>query len=46
VTLSGDLLGMAIFGEVHPNWVWIYLITMLAGLTLVTPRKDLEEKRI
>ena len=46
VTLSGVFWGMAIFGEVHSNWVWISLITMLAGLALVTPRKDLEEKRI
>ena len=46
VTLSGVFWGMAIFGEVHSNWVWFSLITMLAGLALVTPRKDLEEKRI
>ena len=39
VTLSGVFWGMAILGERHSAWVWLALGLMLAGLTLVKPRR-------
>ena len=39
VTLAGVFWGMLLFGESHSAWVWVSLVTMLAGLALVTPRK-------
>lgn len=38
VTLSGVVWGLIIFGEQHSHWIWLSLVVMLAGLTLVTPR--------
>ena len=38
VTLTGVFLGMAVLGEGHSGWVWLSLIVMLTGLTLVQPR--------
>ena len=38
VTLTGVFLGMAVLGETHSAWVWLSLVTMLAGLALVQPR--------
>lgn len=40
VTLSGVAWGIAIFSEVHSVWIWLSLILMLLGLTLVRPRKS------
>jgi drug/metabolite transporter (DMT)-like permease len=39
VTLAGILWGMLIFGERHSLWIWLSLIVMLAGLSLVAPRE-------
>ncbi|MEM1160958.1 MAG: DMT family transporter [Pseudomonadota bacterium] len=39
VTLTGVFMGMAIFGEAHSAWVWLSLVMMMAGLTLVRPRE-------
>ena len=39
VTLSGVLWGMAIFSEAHSLWIWLSLLLMMVGLTLVRPRK-------
>ena len=39
VTLAGVFLGMAVLGERHSGWVWLSLALMLAGLTLVRPRR-------
>jgi len=39
VTLTGVGLGMAIFGETHSGWVWLALVLMLTGLSLVRPRR-------
>ncbi len=39
VTIAGVFWGMVIFGEQHSLWIWAALAVMLAGLTLVTPRK-------
>lgn len=38
VTLAGVFWGMFLFGESHSAWVWVSLVTMLAGLALVSPR--------
>ncbi len=40
VTLSGVVWGMAIFGEAHSAWVWLSLVVMLAGLAMVTPKRQ------
>ena len=40
VTLFGVLWGIVIFGEQHSLWVWLSLITMMAALSLVTPRRQ------
>lgn len=39
VTLSGVFLGMTVLGERHSVWVWLSLALMLAGLSLVSPRR-------
>lgn len=39
VTLAGVFWGMALFGEQHSVWVWGSLVTMLVGMSLVTPRR-------
>ena len=39
VTISGVLWGMLIFGETHSSWVWLSLILMLIGMSLVSPKK-------
>lgn len=38
VTLTGVFLGMAVLGETHSAWVWLSLVTMMAGLAMVQPR--------
>ena len=38
VTISGVFWGIAIFAEVHSNWVWASLALMMIGLALVSPR--------
>ncbi len=45
VTLSGVLWGIALFGESHSVWVWSAFATMLLGLALVTPRKQLTAEK-
>ena len=39
VTISGVLWGMLIFGETHSSWVWLSLILMLIGMSLVSPKR-------
>ena len=39
VTLSGIFWGIVIFSEQHSWWIWGALLVMLAGLTLVKPKK-------
>ena len=39
VTISGVLWGMLIFGETHSSWVWLSLVLMLIGMSLVSPKK-------
>ena len=39
VTLAGVFWGMALFGEQHSPWVWASLVTMLVGMSLVSPRQ-------
>ena len=43
VTLAGVFWGMAIFDEEHSLWVWASLLSMMAGLALVTPRRKSAE---
>ena len=43
VTLAGVFWGMAIFKEEHSLWVWASLLSMMAGLALVTPRRKSAE---
>jgi len=43
VTLSGVFWGIAIFGEVHSFWIWLSLLLMMIGLTLVRPREAAAE---
>lgn len=40
VTLSGVLFGMLLLGESHSALVWLALVCMLGGLTLVQPRSS------
>ena len=40
VTLTGVFLGIVILDEVHSGWVWLSLVLMLTGLTLVQPRQE------
>lgn len=46
VTLSGVAWGMVLFGERHSMWIWMSLVLMMAGLTLVTPRKRLLSEEV
>ncbi len=39
VTGSGVALGMLFYGESHSAWIWLALVLMLTGLTLVKPNK-------
>ena len=39
VTISGVLWGMLIFGETHSSWVWLSLVLMLIGMSLVSPKR-------
>ncbi len=39
VTLSGVFWGIVIFNEQHSAWVWLALLLVLFGLTLVSPRE-------
>ena len=39
VTISGVIWGMVLFGETHSNWVWMSLVVMIIGLSLVSPRR-------
>ncbi len=41
ITLAGVFWGMLFFGETHSIWVWAALVTMLAGMAMVTPREQL-----
>ena len=41
VTISGVLWGMLIFGETHSSWVWLSLVLMLIGMSLVSPKRKL-----
>ena len=40
VTITGVLWGVIIFQDEYSGTVWLALIIMMAGLALVTPRKD------
>lgn len=40
VTLSGVLWGMVIFTESHSAWIWLALLSSLAGLALVNRKKQ------
>jgi drug/metabolite transporter (DMT)-like permease len=40
VTITGVLWGIIIFQDEYSGTVWLALIIMMAGLALVTPRKD------
>jgi drug/metabolite transporter (DMT)-like permease len=44
VTLSGVAWGIAIFAEVHSLWVWLSVVVMMAGLTLVRPTKRVKKE--
>lgn len=37
VTISGVIWGIIVFSEQHTLWVWISVVVMLLGLTLVNP---------
>jgi drug/metabolite transporter (DMT)-like permease len=39
VTLCGVLWGMILFGERHSAWIWLSLMTMMAAVALVAPRR-------
>ena len=39
VTISGVIWGIVLFQETHSYWVWLSLITMIIGLSLVSPRR-------
>ena len=39
VTISGVLWGVLIFGETHSSWVWLSLVLMLIGMSLVSPKR-------
>jgi drug/metabolite transporter (DMT)-like permease len=40
VMVSGVLWGIVIFAESHSGWIWGALAVMLAGLSLVAPRRQ------
>ncbi|MGC6496292.1 MAG: DMT family transporter [Candidatus Puniceispirillaceae bacterium] len=42
VTVSGVVWGMVLFGESHSGWVWMSLLVMIIGLSLVSPRNKLK----
>lgn len=42
VTVSGVAWGAVLFDEQHSGWIWTAMLVMMAGLTLVKPRKRLE----
>ncbi len=44
VTLSGIFWGILLFGESNSIWVWVSLVTMLVGLTFVSPREKKEKE--
>ena len=44
VTLAGVFWGMALFGEQHSPWVWASLVTMMVGMSLVSPRQEKSDK--
>ena len=46
VTLTGVFWGMLIFGENPSVWIWLSLFSMIIGLTLVTPRKKANTRRV
>ncbi|MDA9639697.1 DMT family transporter [SAR116 cluster bacterium] len=39
VTICGVFWGMYLFDEAHSSWVWAALITMIIGVSLVSPRR-------
>lgn len=46
VTISGVIWGIIAFSEQHTVWVWISVIVMLLGLTLVSPDERDEANEI
>jgi drug/metabolite transporter (DMT)-like permease len=40
VTLSGVIWGMLVFAETHSAWIWGAIVVMMAGLALVSPRRE------
>lgn len=40
VTLTGVFWGILIFNEGHSIWIWTSMVTILAGLTLVSPKNQ------
>lgn len=43
VTLSGVVWGIVLFAEEHSVWVWLSIVVMMIGVTLVTPSKAEDE---
>ncbi len=43
VTISGVIWGIIVFAEEHTLWIWLSVIVMLLGLTLVNPDNSDEE---
>ena len=41
VTLTGVFWGILIFDESHSIWIWLSLATIICGLALVSPRKQI-----
>lgn len=39
ITVSGVILGIIVFAESHTIWVWMSLVILLIGLSLVSPRE-------
>ena len=46
VTISGVIWGIIVFAEEHTLWIWISVIVMLLGLTLVNPDNSEEAENI
>ena len=44
VTISGVIWGMVLFGETHSGWVWMSLLVMIIGPSLVSPRHKPERR--
>lgn len=40
VTIYGILFSMAFLGESYSAWVWLAVVSMIAGLSLVQPRRE------